>query len=50
MAQGVHVVLAKRSKELIDQMQFNKLVRDIIPDKIIENMEKIECYKMRYHV
>lgn len=46
MAQGVHVVLAKKSKELIDQAQFNKLVRDKIPDKIIGNMEKIKCYKV----
>ena len=46
MAQGAHIVLAKRSKELIDRMQFNKLVRDKIPDKIIGNMEKIKCYKV----
>lgn len=46
MAHGVRVVLANRSKELIDQMQFNKLVRDKIPDKIIDNMERIKCYKV----
>lgn len=46
MAKGAHIVLAKRSKELIDRMQFNKLVRDKIPDKIIGNLEKIKCYKV----
>lgn len=45
MAQNVRVILAKKNKEQIDKMQFDKLVRDRIPQKIIENMESIQCYQ-----
>ncbi len=45
MDQGVRVVLSKRNKELIDKMQFDKLVRDKIPNKIINNMEDVRCYR-----
>lgn len=47
MNQGVKVVLAKKNKELIDKMQFDKLVRDKIPEKIISNMENIVCYRAK---
>lgn len=44
-AKGVKIILAKKNKELIEKNNFNKLVRDKIPDKIIGNMEEIICYK-----
>ena len=44
-SKGVRIILAKKNKELIERNNFNKLVRDNIPEKIVENMEQIECYK-----
>lgn len=44
-SKGVKIILAKKNKELIGKSNFNKLVRDKIPDKIVGNMEQIKCYK-----
>lgn len=44
MSQGVKVVLANSEIVLFGWEQFNKLVRDKIPDKIQSNMEGVRCY------
>lgn len=44
-SEGVRIILAKKTKELIEKNNFNKLVRDKIPEKITGNMEQIKCYK-----
>lgn len=44
MSQGVKVVLTNSEKILFGWEQFNKLVRDKIPDKIQSNMEGVRCY------
>lgn len=44
MSQGVKVVLTDSERMLFGWEQFNKLVRDKIPDKIQNNMEGIKCY------
>lgn len=46
-SKGVRIILAKKNKEIIEKNNFNKLVRDKIPDKIIGNMEQIKCYRAK---
>ncbi len=50
ISKGVRIILAKKNKELIEKNNFDKLVRDKIPNKIVGNMEQIKCYKAKENI